>query len=187
VPDLAEILRASLGTPVADPVLPEGAPAAVLVPVVLEPEPTVLFTRRTETVRQHKGEVSFPGGSRHDDDPDLLTTALRETEEEVGIPREAVEVLGGLPPTQTFVTGYVIAPYVGLLHVRPEMVASPVEIAEVLEARIDVLLEIEREVPSPGGPHPMMFTYDLENVTVWGATGRILHDLLEVLRKGGWR
>jgi len=187
VSGLAAILRAELDPPDPDPVLPEGNPAAVMIPLVLGEEPSVLFTRRSELVRQHKGEISFPGGSRHDDDADLLSTALRETEEELGIPAERFEVLGGLPATHTFVSGFVIAPYVGLLADRPVLVPSPEEIAEVIEAPLSVLFEAEREVPSPGGPHLTMFTYDLEEQTVWGATGRILHDLLGLLRKGGWR
>lgn len=144
--------------------------------MIMAPEPALVFTVRTELVRDHKGEVSFPGGVRHDDDPDLLTTALRETEEELGIPRDAFEVAGALPPTHTIVTGYVIVPFVGLLRERPRMTPSPIEIAEVLELDLSRLAASERKAEGPLG-----YVYEVDGHTVWGATGRILRDLLEVL------
>lgn len=170
------------------PPLPAGTPAAVMVPLLEPDEPTLLFTRRTELVRDHKGEISFPGGVRHADDPDLVTTALRETEEELGIGRDEFEVVGTLPPVQTFVSGYVIAPFVGLLRGRPELRPSPLEIDEVLELEVAGLAAAEREVESLGGPPglPTMYVYEMDGQTVWGATGRIVHGLLEVLRGGGW-
>ncbi|HET6771443.1 MAG TPA: CoA pyrophosphatase, partial [Actinomycetota bacterium] len=87
-------LRGALSNVQPDPTLPEGVPAAVIVPVIDVDEPTLLFTKRTVTVRDHKGEISFPGGARHPEDPDLLSTALRETREELGIAPDAFEVLG---------------------------------------------------------------------------------------------
>jgi 8-oxo-dGTP pyrophosphatase MutT (NUDIX family) len=169
-----------------DPGLPAGTPAAVMVPVIDGDDPTVLFTRRTDLVRDHKGEISFPGGVRHPDDPDLLTTALRETDEELGIPMAAFEVLGRLPPTHTIVSGYVISPFVGLLADRPTLTPSPIEIAEVLEVPLSRLFDVEREVAAPGGVHATMFVYEADGDVVWGATGRILHTFMELLRKGGW-
>lgn len=159
----------------------------MIVPVIDIDEPTLLFTKRTETVRDHKGEISFPGGARHPEDPDLLTTALRETREELGISPDAFEVLGALPPTHTMVSGYVIAPFVGRLRERPRIAPSPVEIAEVLELPISRLFEVEREVEAVGGLHPTMFVYDVDGHVVWGATGRIVHGFLEILRHQGWQ
>src|SRR5262245_56549999 len=90
-------------------------PAAVLVPFLeKEGETYLLFTRRTESVRDHKGQISFPGGARDPGDPSLRETALRETEEEIGVPRHAVEVLGELDDYVT-VTNYMITPYVGII------------------------------------------------------------------------
>lgn len=179
-------LRESLVDLERDPVLPEGIPAAVIVPLIDVDEPTLLFTKRTDTVRRHKGEISFPGGARHTEDDDLLTTALRETHEELGISPEAFEVLGTLPPTHTMVSGYVIAPFVGRLGERPQLAPSPVEIAEVLEVPISTLLEVEREVEAVGGLHPTMFVYKVDGHVVWGATGRIVHGFLDILRRHGW-
>jgi 8-oxo-dGTP pyrophosphatase MutT (NUDIX family) len=182
---VAEALRDVLEPLSPDPVLPAGVPAAVVVPVIDLPMPSVVLTRRTETVRTHKGEISFPGGVRHEEDPHLLATALRETEEELGIPGDAFEMAGRLPPTHTVVSGYVILPFVGLLAEHPRMRPSPIEIAEVVELNLARLSEVERAVILDGRPGGW-FDYELDGHTVWGATGRIMHALLEALRSGGW-
>jgi 8-oxo-dGTP pyrophosphatase MutT (NUDIX family) len=182
---VAEALRGVLDPLTPDPVLPGGVPAAVVVPVIDQPRPSVVVTRRTDTVRTHKGEISFPGGVRHLEDPDLLTTALRETEEELGIPGEAFDMVGRLPPTHTVVSGYVILPFVGLLAERPRMRPSPIEIAEIVEMDLGRLAEVEREVIPDGRPSGW-FSYEIGGHTVWGATGRIMHAFLDRLRSGGW-
>jgi 8-oxo-dGTP pyrophosphatase MutT (NUDIX family) len=186
--EIADVLRHVMDPADPDPPLPDGTPAAVMVPLLALDEPALLFTRRTELVRDHKGEISFPGGVRHADDPDLVTTALRETEEELGIDRDEFEVLGTLVPVQTFVSGYVIAPFVGLLRERPILHPSPIEIAEVLELGVSRLAAEERAVEPDGAPPgvPPMYVYEVEGNTVWGATGRIVHGFLKVLRDGGW-
>jgi 8-oxo-dGTP pyrophosphatase MutT (NUDIX family) len=170
---IADLLRGALDRQPADPGPQAGTPAAVLLPVLDLPAPALLFTVRSDQVRDHKGEISFPGGVRHPEDADLLATALRETEEELGIDPAAFEVLGSLPPTHTVVSGYVIQPFVGLLTERPEITPSPVEIAEVLELEVDRLAAVERAVES-------WFAYTVDGHTVWGATGRIVHAFLEV-------
>jgi 8-oxo-dGTP pyrophosphatase MutT (NUDIX family) len=186
--EIADVLRRAMEPADPDPPLPDGTPAAVMVPLLELDEPALLFTRRTELVRDHKGEISFPGGVRHADDPDLVTTALRETEEELGIDRNAFEVVGTLTPVQTFVSGYVIAPFVGLLTERPELRPSPIEIDEVLELDVSRLAAEERAVEPEDAPRgvPPMYVYEVDGNTVWGATGRIVHGFLEVLRGGGW-
>ncbi len=185
---MADALRGSLAPARPDPALPPGVPAAVLIPLLDLSEPAVLLTKRTDTVGAHKGEISFPGGGRHPEDADLLTTALRETDEELGIAPTAVEVMGALPPTDTVVSGYVIVPYVGILRSRPDMRPSAAEISEVLEAGLAHLAAVERAEggPDPTGTLRTWFTYDVDGHIVWGATGRIVHALLEALRAGGW-
>src|SRR2546423_784250 len=98
---LRETIRASLAPAyeVREPAAGR-QPAAVLVPVVEGPEPSIVFTKRTEHLSRHPGEISFPGGMRHAEDPDLLSTALRETEEELGLSPDRVEVLGTLEPLE---------------------------------------------------------------------------------------
>src|SRR5918996_4150006 len=187
MPSVAEALGATLDPTTPDPPMPEGIPAAVVIPVLEGPVPTVLLTRRTDTVRTHKGEISFPGGVRHDEDPDLLRTALRETEEELGIPPDRFEVIGSLPPTQTVVSGFLIAPFVGVLAERPPLRPSPVEIDEVLELEIRRLAEVEREEGvERDGERRTWFAYEGEGQTGWGAAGRIVHSFLVALRDGGW-
>jgi 8-oxo-dGTP pyrophosphatase MutT (NUDIX family) len=172
----AHRLRELLSSRPAEPDPAEGTPAAVIVPVLDLSPPALLFTVRSDQVRDHKGEISFPGGVRHAEDPDLLATALRETEEELGVPRAAFDVLGGLPATHTVVSGYVIQPYVGLLADPPALTPSPVEIAEVLQVEVDRLAGVEQARES-------WFEYPVDGGMVWGATGRIVHQFLEVWKR----
>lgn len=138
-------------------------------------------------MRYHKGEISFPGGARHDEDADLLATALRETEEELGIPPDRLEVLGTLPWTHTFVSGFVVVPFVARLGERPELRPSSVEVAEVLELGLGRLDRAERLARREWrGTAYDTYTYSIDEHTVWGVTGRILHTLLETLRGEGW-
>ena len=184
---IEDLLRDALIPPLPDPPLRAGTPAGVLVPVIELPSgaPALLFTVRSDEVRDHKGEISFPGGVRHEEDPDLMTTALRETEEELGMRAESYEVLGALPPVDTVVTGYVIVPFVAVVRGRPDLEPSPVEIAEVVELEIDRLARVEEEVTLEGDR--AWFAYTLDGHTVWGATGRIVHAFLETLRRAGWQ
>jgi 8-oxo-dGTP pyrophosphatase MutT (NUDIX family) len=187
VSDIATALRGALGPTDADPPPGPDRPAAVIVPVIDLPEPALLFTVRSLEVSDHKGEISFPGGVRHREDPDLLHTALRETEEELGIPGERFEILGSLAPTQTVVSGFLIVPFVGLLADRPPIEPSPVEIAEVLELEVLRLAAVEREAGvDRDGVRRTWFAYEIDGNKVWGATGRIVHALLEVLKDRGW-
>ncbi len=186
--EITEILRRGLAPPRPDPPLPEGVPAGVVLPLLDRPKPSLLFTRRTDQVRHHKGEVSFPGGARHAEDPDLLTTALRETEEELGISPARFEVLGALPWIRTFVSGFVVVPFVARLEEHPPMRPSPIEVAEVLEFEVARLAGTERLVEREWeGVTYDTWTYELDGRTVWGVTGRILHALLDLLRREGWR
>ena len=185
--DIAGVLGRVLGPLDADPLPGSDRPAAVMVPVLDLPEPALVFTVRSMEVRDHKGEISFPGGVRHREDADLLRTALRETEEELGIPSDRFDVLGSLPPTQTVVSGFLIVPFVGLLAERPQMRPSPVEIDEVLVLGIRRLAAVERAAGTDlDGERRTWFAYEIDGNTVWGATGRIVHSLLEALRGGGW-
>lgn len=185
--DLAEVLRGTLAPARPDPPLPEGVPAAVVLPLLDDPEPALLFTRRTEDLRHHRGEVSFPGGARHDEDADLLATALRETEEELGIPDAICDVVGRLAPMQAAVSGYAVVPYVALLRERPELRPNPLEVAEVLELPLAELASAERlERRVWEGASYDTYVYEVDGQVVWGLTGRILHHLLRALEREGW-
>ncbi|HEX6230949.1 MAG TPA: CoA pyrophosphatase [Actinomycetota bacterium] len=156
--------------------------AAVLVPVV--DGRSVVFTLRSEAMSRHAGEISFPGGLRHDEDRDLVETALRETEEELGVRPSSVEVLGALPPVHTFVSGILIVPFVGMLRGRPAYVPNPDEIAAVLEYRMADLVAAGTEVEWRREEHVHRgYAYEMGDHTIWGATARILQSLIEALGK----
>jgi 8-oxo-dGTP pyrophosphatase MutT (NUDIX family) len=156
--------------------------AAVLLPLV-EAE-RLVFTRRTEHLSRHPGEISFPGGLAHEEDPDLATTALRETEEELGIPPGEVEVLGALAPVHTFVSAILIVPFVGVISGTPSFVPNPDEIAQVLTYPLAELDVSETTVEWPRDGHVYRgFAYPMsDGNTIWGATAKILHEMISLLR-----
>ncbi|NMC70839.1 MAG: CoA pyrophosphatase [Myxococcales bacterium] len=181
---LVESIAARLAEPPARSLEPDDRePAAVLVPLFPDPPCglSTLFTVRTTTVRDHKGQVSFPGGVRDASDPDLLATALRETAEELEIPRADVEILGRLDDLPTL-TGYLIRPFVGFLRRRPRVRPNPQEIARVLWAPLAVLAAPGacrlRHVES-GGWSGLWPAFEIDDALIWGATARVLANLLD--------
>jgi 8-oxo-dGTP pyrophosphatase MutT (NUDIX family) len=160
-----------------------GTDAAVLLPLYGWPEePGLVFTERRSDLRRHAGEISFPGGRQEPADADLAATALREAQEEIRLDPGDVALSGALPPTSTFVTGYRIHPFVGRIP-HPaglSLEPNPGEVETLLTFSLDVLREgyemrrlVRRGVPihTP--------TYTVEEHFIWGATARILGDLLE--------
>ena len=158
--------------------------AGVLVPLFERMGiPHVLLTRRTEDVRAHKGQISFPGGRRDPEDPSLLHTALRECEEEIGIPPSRVHVLGELDDLVT-VTDFVVSPYVGIIPYPYALKPNRHEIAEVIEAPLSAFLSPEnvrvaRGVTYGGRSHVTYF-FHVGSHIVWGTTAKILVQLLEL-------
>ena len=158
--------------------------AAVLVPLVERGGPHVIFAKRTDRVGTHRGQISFPGGTIDPADRSPLDAALRESEEEVGLPRAAVEPLGALDDTETFATQFVITPWVGV--VREPVVWRPdgEEIEEVIEVPFASLVERanfrvehwERD----GVVRPVYF-YDWGGEVIWGATARIVKHYLDLV------
>lgn len=179
-----ELLRDSLeSSPSAVPP-PGDRLAAVLVPLIDTPEPTLVFTRRRKDLSRHPGEISFPGGLQHEEDAGLAFTALRESQEELGIVKDDVDMLGALEPVHTVVSGILVVPFVGALEERPEFLPSAGEISEVLEFPVERLLEAEGTVEiERGGARFSTYAYEMDGSTIWGATGRMLHNFLEVVRK----
>lgn len=162
-------------------------PAAVLVPLFSDPAGALhaVFTRRRHDLSRHAGEISFPGGRRDDGEP-LVQTALREAHEEVGLPAAAVDVVGALEPVGTFVTNYAIYPFVGVIEHGFEWIVQEAEVAEVLELRLEDLVagHSTRRIVRRGRAFETE-VYEVGEHQVWGATARILADLLARTGAGG--
>ena len=161
----------------------------MLVPLFLAGEtrePHVVLTRRRADLRRHAGEISFPGGRRDPEDADLKDTALREAEEEIGLPRTEVRLLGELPATSTFATNYVIHPFVGLIPTGLAWRLSPHEVDAVLELSLgSVRAGRDRRRMERRGIVFEADTYVVDEHFIWGATARVIDDLLERLRVDG--
>jgi 8-oxo-dGTP pyrophosphatase MutT (NUDIX family) len=184
---LADRLRASLALPPGDDLLAgdliEGAPdaghqAAVLVAITDRPEPGVLFTVRREHLRTHAGQVSFPGG-RLDPGEDAIAAALREADEEIGLPRDRVDVWGTADRYQT-VTGYCVTPVLGL--VPPDLPLAPHEdeVADWFEAPLSFVLDPanqQRMTADFQGRERQYYQIDWQGRRIWGATAAMLFNL----------
>ena len=170
-------------------VSPEGLRSAgVLVPLRARgDEVTVVLARRTEQVPHHKGQICFPGGSRDPGDADLLETALREAEEELGIRRGEAEILGAMDPVVT-VTGFCIQPFVASISATARFSLDAFEMAEVFEAPLSIFAEFDRYRYAEAmfrGERNRVYFFDYGPHTIWGATAIILHRLAELVVECG--
>jgi 8-oxo-dGTP pyrophosphatase MutT (NUDIX family) len=155
--------------------------AAVLVPLFRDPL-TAVFTERRADLSRHAGEISFPGGRQDHPDEDLRSTALREAEEEIGLDPAGVELVGALPPVGTFVTGYRVFPFVGLIEPGQAWRPQASEVAQVLEFPLaDLIRGHEMQRLLRKGVPIKTPTYTVDGHLVWGATARIVQSLLERL------
>ena len=158
-------------------------PAAVLLPIYYkEGEIHILFTRRTENVKTHKRQISFPGGARQEGES-LLQTALRESTEEIGLAPDKVEILGELDDTVTLVSNYIVSPFVGLIPWPYDFKVDGWETDEIIEAPIPALLDDEswhHKTEVIAGREVTAYSYHYRGDVIWGATARILHQFLEL-------
>jgi len=160
--------------------------AAVLLPLYARDHvPHLLFTQRAATLRAHRGEISFPGGSRDPADRSLWETALRESGEEIGLDPRRVQLLGALPPVPTVVSNFLVMPFVGFLpHGPGPLRPNPAEVAMVLEVPLPALANpaiFHVEYWTRGGaPHPIYF-FDYGSSRIWGFTARVLYVLFQLL------
>lgn len=166
----------------------QAIPAGVLLLIYEKAgEPYVVLTRRTEDVEHHKGETSFPGGAFDPDDGDMLTTALRETEEEIGVRAEDVEVLGQLDDIVT-ITGFLVSPFVGVLRRWPyPFAANAEEVAELVEVPLGHLMDernLEEGRQRFGDRWWPILTYNYGDHRIWGATARIFKGFFDHLKEG---
>jgi 8-oxo-dGTP pyrophosphatase MutT (NUDIX family) len=158
--------------------------AAVLVPLFQKDgDCHLLFTKRSEEVKYHKGEISFPGGVVDEEDRELINTALREAHEEIGLKESDVQIIGVLDDIVT-ITEFIVTPIVGLFSYPYPFKVSEVEIAELIEVPLASLLEedcfSEREI-FRGGQKEVVYAYQYGEHIIWGATARILKQFLDLI------
>ena len=183
-----EIRRALPQAATSEPLPPGLRSAGVLVPLrAAGGVVTVTLARRTERVPHHKGQICFPGGSRDPGDRDLLATAMREAEEELGIRGADVELLGVMEPVPT-VTGFCIQPFVVRIPPDARFHLDGFEMAETFDAPLSAFTDFSRYRAAGttflGKPY-MVYFLDYDRFTIWGATARILHNLAELARRTG--
>lgn len=192
---LAQRLRAALIADGHKPVLLEGdsvapyqdgppAPAAVLVAITDRPDPGVILTQRTDTMRRHAGQVAFPGGRIDPDDADATAAALREAEEEIALPRDSVEVIGTADVYLT-VTGYAVTPVIGVIAPGLDYHPNAAEVAEVFEVPLGFVLDPANQAQVSAQWQGRMRTYyeiNWRDRRIWGATAAMMVNLSRRLR-----
>ena len=189
--DLDKIRRSLLAEPLTSHFVQEDGgeglpltPAAVLFPIVLRDSgATVLLTQRTAHLRDHAGQISFPGGRVELDDLSPTHTALRETEEEIGLAREHIEIIGFLPEYRTG-TGFRVIPVVALVTPPFDLQPDPFEVAEVFEVPLEFLLDPDNHKPHSlhyRGALRHFFAMSYGDYFIWGATAGMIRSLTERL------
>jgi len=154
--------------------------AAVMIPIhFTNGKPNVILIKRTKLVKNHAGEISFPGGIFMDKDVEMLVTALREISEEIGIKLKREQIIGYLDTERTLTSRYIIYPYVALMDSLPKIINTNYEVEKILDAPLIPLLksresDLNRQ-RQYSDPHLPKFTY--KNEVIWGATARILDQL----------
>ncbi len=161
--------------------LPATVQAAVLVPLFIDQGVVhAVFTERRHDLPRHAGEISFPGGRREPDDEDLIATALRESHEEIGLPAAEVTIIGALEPAPLIASGFGVYPFVGMVPDGFRWTPSDREVASVIELPLpDVAGGYGRREIERRGSTIRTDTYVVDGHTIWGATARIVTDLLE--------
>jgi 8-oxo-dGTP pyrophosphatase MutT (NUDIX family) len=161
--------------------------AAVLIPLFkTASEYRILFTKRTDTVDAHKGQISFPGGKIEDEDVSPLETALREADEEIGLSRKDVTVLGQMDDARTLSSNYIVHPFVGLIPYPYDFKTSVQEVRELIEVPFQVFLSGD----SAGENTPVVYegvtyqslAYYHRGEVIWGATARIMRNLVDLVK-----
>ncbi|SFN47327.1 NUDIX domain-containing protein [Izhakiella capsodis] len=156
-----------------------GRQAAVLVPVVNRAQPGLLLTRRARSLRNHAGQVAFPGGMRDETDRCLLETALREAQEEIALPRDLVRVIGQLP-TVTSSTGFQVIPYLGIVPADLPLSANKSEVESIFEMPLQLALDTARytalEINHDGQTRRLWFS-QFDQYLIWGMTAGIIRQL----------
>jgi 8-oxo-dGTP pyrophosphatase MutT (NUDIX family) len=189
--ELPWIIRDLLTKRIPKPVEAQGAllrRAAVLIPLFKAgSEYRILFTKRTDSVEAHKGQISFPGGKIEEEDGSPLETALREADEEIGLSRKDVTVLGQMDDARTVSSNYIVHPFVGLIPYPYEFKTSVHEVKELLEVPFGVFISGD----SAGENYPVAYgettyqtlAYHYKGEVIWGATARIMKNLVDLVSR----
>jgi 8-oxo-dGTP pyrophosphatase MutT (NUDIX family) len=160
-------------------------PSAVLIPVYEnEGEYYIVFIRRAETVKAHKGQISFPGGTREISDGTLLDTAIRESTEEIGLLPEDVEILGELDDEITTTSNYIVTPFVAMIPWPYSFVINKGEVDEIIKIPVTALLDkdcLKPDIEFLNGKEFESYAYHYNGRIIWGATARILNKLLGII------
>ena len=158
--------------------------AAVLLPIYYKQgQYYILFTKRTETVKEHKGEISFPGGAYQGGDGTLVNTALRECAEEIGLMADEIEVLGELDDIVTVTSSYIVSPFVGFIPWPHALKVDQREAEEIIEVPASALLDkgcLREETKIIDGEAVTLYFYHYQGRVIWGATARILNQFLNI-------
>lgn len=163
-------------------------PAAVLIPVVqYNQEPVLIYTRRSDHLPTHRGQVSFPGGAIEENDDSPLDAALRETCEEINIHRKQIEIIGKLAPFDSQ-TGYFIYPFVGIVHDLHGLKKDDIEVKRIFCIPVSWLADPHhsrlKDFKAPDGSlHKVWFFDEYENETLWGISAKITKEFLSVIKK----
>lgn len=180
IDDIKERLRAYRAGPLTDPHLEDRDQAAVLLPIVDSDRPALILTLRSSQLDAHGGEVAWPGGRHDPEDGDLLTTALRETQEEIGVRPQQIEVVGELRP---FISkfGLLVTPFVGLVQEPVDLIPNERELEAVFSVPIDYLIEDPRsqtDIIERHGERHVVPVYHYDGFKIWGLTAMILREFL---------
>ena len=161
--------------------------SAVIIPVYWrEGQYYILFTKRSEEVKTHKGQISFPGGTYEEEDVTLLNTALRESAEEIGLLAGDIEVLGGLDDTVAVVSNYTITPFAAMIPWPYQFKVDGREIARIIEVPLSSLMDknnIYNETITAEGQTFNQYAYHYHGDVIWGATARILAQFLDIFSR----
>jgi len=160
--------------------------AAVLLPIFEKHGKChIIFTKRTEHLNHHKGQISFPGGGRHPEDRSLLETALRESHEEIGLIESDVEILGELDDAATVTSAFRIVPFIGLIPYPYEFNIDKFEVEEIFDLPLEAMMKRavkKEEIMVYGEKIIRVYTFELNGRVIWGATAWILNQFLDILR-----
>ncbi|OGF65532.1 MAG: hypothetical protein A2Y62_18740 [Candidatus Fischerbacteria bacterium RBG_13_37_8] len=158
--------------------------SSVLVPLVKKNKQyAILFIKRTNLVRHHKGEVSFPGGLLEKTDKNLKETVFREVHEELGLSDKYIEIIGVLDDAITVTTNYLVRPYVGFLKNIDQLNPNAFEVADIIYVPVSALLnqKVHQEIIFINNAPKILYTYFYDKISIWGATARILHNFITLL------